>query len=102
MSELDYDEQEKAAKLELFKEQRRRRDFLAIMQTQQGRRFVWGLMTYSGIFEGLYSPVHAEMAFSEGKRQGGLKLLDDCNLICPDLYLLMMNENNQPIEVTDQ
>lgn len=102
MTPAERKEKEEADKLAAFIERRRRDDFLAIMGTQAGRRFVWGLMGDSGMFRGMYSPDHSEMAFREGKRQAGLKLLDDCNNICPLLYLKMMDENNQPIEVDDQ
>lgn len=102
MSLAEEKAREEDAKLAQFLERRRRDDFLAIMGTQAGRRFVWGLLGDSGMFRGIYSPDHSEMAFKEGKRQAGLKLLDDCNSICPGLYLTMMDENNQPIEASDQ
>lgn len=102
MTEEELRERDEAAKVEAFREQQRRQDFLSIMGTVQGRRFVCSLMGESGMFRGMYSPDHSEMAFREGRRQIGLKLLDDCNTICPDLYNKMMGESNQPTGKPDQ
>lgn len=82
------------------RELQRRSDFLAIMGTSQGRRFIWKLMGESCLFLPIYSPDHSQMAFNEGRRQIGLKLLTDCNTLCPNLYLTMMKENTQPTEAT--
>lgn len=93
-------EEEVAAgvKADATRELRRRDDFLAIMGSESGRRFVWQLMGDCSLFLPIYSPDHSEMSYKEGRRQIGLKLLADCNELCPELYLKMMNENTQPTE----
>jgi hypothetical protein len=80
-------------------EELRAKDFVDIMATRGGRRFVFKLLVDCQIFMPIYDPDHSAMAWKEGKRAIGLEVLSDCNTLCPELYQLMMNESN---EVTDK
>lgn len=53
--------------------QERKNDLETVLSTEQGRRFVWSLMSESGVFCSTYNPKAADvaivMAFTEGRKQ---------------------------------
>lgn len=68
-------------------------DFLWVMSDQRGRRTMWRQLSDAGIFRSSFAPDPSVMAFNEGNRQAGLKLLDRMLRVCPAEYLLMQKEN---------
>lgn len=68
-------------------------DFTAIMGTESGRRWVWHLIAETRPFQPIFHEDHAVMCVREGKRQIGLKLLQDIQTNCPHQYQVMLGEN---------
>ncbi|MEX9744528.1 MULTISPECIES: hypothetical protein [Providencia] len=102
----DYSEEEKAAikaDLELKEKLRKEReddDLKQVMSTEYGRRFVWKILSASGVFHSSFSSDPYSTYFKEGARNRGLELFNSVLSVCPDLYLVMAEEakeqeNNQ-------
>jgi hypothetical protein len=63
--------------------QTRIEDMRWLMSDPRGRRFVWRQLEESGIYRSSYSNDALAMAFNEGERNRGLKLLDEISRHCP-------------------
>ena len=59
----------------------------------RGRRFIWGLLCEARVFQTTFDTHGGRMSLYEGMRQSGLRLLDQINRLCPDLYPVMVREN---------
>jgi len=72
-------------------------DVRFLLDRQQGRRFMWSLISYCGVYQETFSGSgNAEVtAFKEGTRKVGLKLIADIIDANPNAYLQMMKENNK-------
>jgi hypothetical protein len=68
-------------------------DFLWLMADPRGRRLVWRQLAASRVFHSSFDPTAMNMAFNEGRRAEGLRLLAQVHALCPDLYPTMMKEN---------
>jgi hypothetical protein len=68
-------------------------DFIWLMNDQRGRRIVWRQLAASRVFHSSFDPTAMNMAFNEGRRAEGLRLLAQVHALCPDLYPTMMKEN---------
>ncbi len=88
--------QEKARQAAVRKEQAVL-DFKRLMAEKWGRRLVYQWLADARVFNTIYNPLapHPEMdmAFSEGRKQAGYKLLERALRDAPDGYALMMKEN---------
>lgn len=69
-------------------------DLKAVMQTAQGRRLVWRLLSECHIFE-LSFTGNSETFFREGKRSIGLVFFRDLHVTCPELYRQMESEQQR-------
>ena len=67
-------------------------DFLFIVGTEQGRRFLWGQLAYAGVFRSSFTG-DSGTYFNEGRRDTGLRTLAMFNSHAPEAYLLMTQEN---------
>jgi hypothetical protein len=67
-------------------------DLRAVMENRNGRAFVWKLLAQAGVFESVFAADPLTMAFKEGNRNQGLRLLNDINQICPRLLNLAQEE----------
>ena len=67
-------------------------DFKWLMGSTRGRRIVWGLLERAGVFRLSFSTNALQMAFNEGSRNEGNRLLAQINTICPEHYLSMTKE----------
>jgi len=74
-------------------------DFVGIMTTVPGRRFVWAMLDKFGIFAHNFDESHAAMSYHEGRRSVGLYLMDYIQKTCPHLYHTMAQENAIKTEV---
>lgn len=83
---------DKAIRLALKTEQA---DFKWLMATAQGRRIVWRQLASSGVFRSVFDSNAMQMAFLEGQRHAGLRLLAQVHELCPELYSTMTQENQQ-------
>lgn len=71
-------------------------DFKWLMGHQAGRRIVWRQLGAAGVFQSSYDPTATQMAFNEGRRSEGLRLLALVHELTPDLYPVMMKEQACP------
>lgn len=71
---------------------RRSDDMKHVMSSEQGRRFVWGLLDQAGVFRISFTGEVNSTIFNEGNRNAGLALFNDVFGLCPDLYLQMAKE----------
>lgn len=94
----DLTEEEKAAakaELELKDQLRKEReddDLKQVMSTEYGRRFVWKILSASGVFHSSFSSDPYSTYFKEGARNRGLELFNSVLSVCHDLYLVMAEE----------
>ena len=84
-------EAEKAAKVA---EANRRAVVVALMDQQLGREYIWTLLSEAGIFTQVFSTDPLILAFNEGRRSMGLRLLDDVTTFTPDQFIQAMREAN--------
>jgi hypothetical protein len=89
---------EKQAKLV---EQQRREIVTGIMSVAPGRSWICDILESCHIFATSYNDVPYRMAFMEGQREVGIRLLTDIMGACPDHYILMMRERNERNSVYD-
>lgn len=87
--------QKENRKKQKLQEQQFKNDLCAVMGMPQGRRIVWGLLEDAGLYRVSYAhgDQPQDMAFREGNRNMGLKLLGHINRECPELYLKMHEEH---------
>lgn len=76
-------------------DQRVREDVLrSLADTIGGRQFLWEELSTANIFHTTYDDNPTRMAFNEGKRAGGLRLLGDIMSACPEQFIQAMREAN--------
>jgi len=69
-------------------------DLRTLMDTVEGRRFVWRLLERAGVFRTSFTG-NSTTFFNEGQRNMGLIVLADVHEACADKYVVMMNESNK-------
>lgn len=67
-------------------------DIKWLMSNKRGRRIVWRLLDQAGVFRLSFNTNAMTMAFSEGNRNYGLKMLGMIHALCPELYPTMLKE----------
>lgn len=67
-------------------------DFKWLMGSKRGRRILWRLMEQSGVFRSSFSTTAMQMAFNEGYRNLGNRILVLIHQHCPELYPIMLKE----------
>ena len=67
-------------------------DFKWLMGSKRGRRIVWRLLDRTGVFRLSFNTNAMAMAFAEGNRNEGLRILAQVHALCPELYPVMMKE----------
>ena len=76
-------------------DQQRKEIVNGIMSVEAGRRWMCDLLESCHIFATSFSDVGLRMAFMEGQREVGIRLLTDIMSACPDQYVTMMRERNE-------
>lgn len=66
-------------------------DFLYVMRSKQGRRFMWRLLTMTHVFKTSFTG-NSETFFREGERNIGIQLINDIHAHCYELYGTMVKE----------
>jgi hypothetical protein len=66
-----------------------------LMSDAEGRMWMWELLTRCGVYHSSYSSDALAMAFREGHRNIGLHLTAEINHLSPELYMKMVNENQE-------
>jgi hypothetical protein len=67
-------------------------DLTAIMNMDQGRRFMRRLLGKCGVYQTSFNPDALVMAFNEGRRDVGLEYLADMAEHCQEQWVKMENE----------
>jgi hypothetical protein len=84
----------KARKEEVKKnELNREADVRAVMDTVQGRRFVWDLLEKTGMFNSRFIEKSLLMYWFAGRRDMGLEIFNELTTVCPDMFWKMQAEN---------
>ncbi|WP_406807919.1 hypothetical protein [Enterobacter cloacae] len=94
----DFDEEELRIQNERKKhdlEQREKDDIKFVMDSEQGRRVVWGLLESGRVFAAIPPMDALAMAFNEGQRNLALELFQRVMTHCPDQYLKMAEEASE-------
>lgn len=94
----DFDEEEMRIQNERKKhdmEQREKDDIKFVMDSEQGRRVVWGLLEKGQVFGTCFNVDPNITAFNEGQRNLALVLFQRVMTHCPDQYLKMAAEASE-------
>ncbi|EAB7110104.1 hypothetical protein XX98_21245 [Salmonella enterica subsp. enterica] len=94
----DIDEEELRIQNERKKhdlEQREKDDIKFVMDSEQGRRVVWGLLEKGQVFGTCFNVEPHITAFNEGQRNLALVLFQRVMTHCPDQYLKMAAEASE-------
>ncbi|MFB4458520.1 hypothetical protein ACE3J9_16435 [Enterobacter hormaechei subsp. steigerwaltii] len=94
----DIDEEEMRIQNERKKhdlEQREKDDIKFVMDSEQGRRVVWGLLEKGQVFGACFNVDPNITAFNEGQRNLALVLFQRVMTHCPDQYLKMAAEASE-------
>lgn len=76
-------------------------DIKWLMTSKRGRRIIWRQLDAAGIFRTSFSTNAMAMAFAEGNRNYGLKLLGIIHTVSPELYPVMVREANEQRNIDD-
>ena len=77
---------------EKFKRSEEIQDMRFVMNTIQGRRFVWRLMGHCKSFQSIYEQ-SARIHYNSGKQDVGFYIMRETQDADPDLWLKMQQEN---------
>ena len=94
----DFDEEKQRIQNERKKhdlEQREKDDIKFVMDSEQGRRVVWGLLEKGQVFGTCFNVDPNITAFNEGQRNLALVLFQRVMTHCPDQYLKMAAEASE-------
>lgn len=69
-------------------------DFKWLMGDARGRRHVWRLLEQAGVFRSSFTG-NSETFFKEGARSMGLAIVSQINEHTPELYQVMLTENQR-------
>lgn len=67
-------------------------DLKWLMSSKRGRRIMWRLLEMSGPFRATFSTNSMTMAFNEGNRNLGNRLLNEVMTLCPEMFPVMLKE----------
>lgn len=75
-------------------------DFKWLMRYEAGRRLAYALLDRAGLFRttaacGVLSNPAMDMAFAEGRKDIGYRVMKLIDTSCPEKYSLMMKEHKQ-------
>ncbi|KAA5926360.1 endopeptidase [Achromobacter xylosoxidans] len=70
-------------------------DMKWLMGNRRGRRIVWRLLSRAGVYRTSFSTNAMQMAFNEGNRNEGLRLMTSLLLNCPERYAEMLQEQKK-------
>lgn len=77
---------------ERLERQNEEADVKWLMSSKRGRRIVWRLLDHAGVFRSSFNTNAMSMAFAEGGRNYGLRMLGMVHTLCPEQYPAMMKE----------
>lgn len=88
MTHLDKFEQDLARN----KAERDRNDLSKILSLAEGRRLVWSMLSAAGVYGRSFTGEPLTTAHNEGRREGGIQLLERIEEQAPGSYLVMLRE----------
>lgn len=68
-------------------------DIKWLVSSKRGRRIVWRLLDQAGVFRLSFNTNAAQMAFNEGNRNTGNRLLAMVNDVAPEAFTVMLKES---------
>ena len=74
---------------------RKEKAIAEVMGTQAGRIVLWDIWEQGRVFQTLFALDPYQHAFNAGNQHPGKTLLDDVMRLCPDKFVLAMNEAKQ-------
>lgn len=77
-------------RIRTFLNEQSRDDLRTVMGTKPGRRFIWNLVDFSGVWSSSAGPMIEHL---EGRRSIGLFIWGQLQEVCPDLLMEMQREN---------
>ena len=80
------------------REIRKRSGLRKLMSDPEGRMWMWDLLAECGVFHSSFSSDALTMAFSEGRRDIGLRRVAEINRLGPELYSKLVGENTKKAE----
>jgi hypothetical protein len=87
-------------------EAQKQADVKALWSTDVGRRYLWELMSLSGLNKNPFTGRASMTDFACGEMNMGQRILADALEACPDLYIKAMNEakaaTKQEAELSDR
>lgn len=78
----------------------RKEDLRSILSTAAGRRVLYRLIVEAGAFAPSFTVEPLVTAFNEGRRKGGLSLLEEVQTASREAYLLMLSERLEVLPTT--
>jgi hypothetical protein len=88
---------EDKARQEFVQREQEESDIRWLMGSKRGRRIVWRLLVQSGLFTSTFDPNAMTMAFAEGRRFFGGRVLETIHALCPELYPTMVKEQKKDV-----
>lgn len=76
-------------------------DLKWLMGSKRGRRILWRQLDRAGVFRLSFNTNAMAMAFAEGNRNEGLRILSQIHAVCPELYPVMVREANEQRNLDD-
>jgi hypothetical protein len=76
-----------------FRESEQRKVLKELLDKPAGRAWLWDLLVLAHVFETSFSENPHRMAWNEGERNLGLRLLTQITTVSPDAFVQMMREN---------
>lgn len=73
-------------------------DLRCVLATPPGRRFLWRLMTQSGLSSASYADTDRATARNEGRRAVAIALEAEVRRVSPSLYVQAMREQADELE----
>jgi hypothetical protein len=70
-------------------------DFKWLMSDKRGRRFMWRLLSMTGLYRSSFTGNSNNTFFNEGARNIGLMLISEVNELTPDAYAMMLDEQRK-------
>lgn len=84
--------QEEVSKRERLAKDTEESDTKWLVSSKRGRRIVWRMLDQAGVFRMSFNTNSMQMAFNEGNRNSGNRLLAMMNEANPDAFTLMLKE----------
>jgi hypothetical protein len=76
-------------------------DIKWLMSSKRGRRVIWRILDQTGVFRLSFNTNSMQMAFAEGNRNYGNRILALIHTLCPESYSTMVKEASLNVRNAD-